>query len=217
MLRRFYGFRRVKFAQSPPKTYIPHFSEPKKHRRISQKNPLFGRSNSLKPNTLKLRIGQGYDVHELKEGAPLILGGVAIPHTHGLKSHSDGDALTHALCDALLGALGLRDIGYHFSDTDAANRGRNSQEFLKAVMEMVRDKGYEISNLDATVVLEAPKVNPHVPAMIRKLCETMAIREEDLSVKATTSEKMGFVGRREGISVFAVALVYKVTDNNIGL
>lgn len=156
-------------------------------------------------------------MHELKEGVPLILGGTTIPHTHGLKSHSDGDALTHAICDALLGALSLRDIGHHFSDTDAANRGRNSLEFLKIVLEMVRDKGYEISNIDATVVLEAPKVNPHVPDMIRKLCQTMAIREEDLSIKATTSEKMGFVGRKEGISVFAVVLIYKVTDNNIGL
>lgn len=166
---------------------------------------------------MKFRIGQGYDVHVFSEGAPLVLGGVAIPHTHGLRSHSDGDALTHAICDALLGALSLRDIGHHFSDKDPANRGRNSHEFLKIVLEMVRDKGYEISNIDATVVLEAPKLNPHVPDMIRRLCQTMAIREEDLSIKATTSEKMGFVGRQEGISVFAVALLYKVTDNNIGL
>ncbi|MCU0355014.1 MAG: 2-C-methyl-D-erythritol 2,4-cyclodiphosphate synthase [Cytophagales bacterium] len=166
---------------------------------------------------MKLRIGQGYDVHQLAAGVPLVLGGVPIPHTHGLKSHSDGDALTHALCDALLGALSLRDIGYHFSDKDPANKGRNSLEFLRIVMEMVRNEGYEVSNIDVTVILEAPKVNPHVPAMKQTLCETMSIRLEDLSIKATTSETLGFVGRREGISVFAVALLYKVTESHAGL
>ncbi|MDJ1503834.1 2-C-methyl-D-erythritol 2,4-cyclodiphosphate synthase [Xanthocytophaga agilis] len=166
---------------------------------------------------MKLRIGQGYDVHILVEGIPLVLGGVQIPHTHGLKSHSDGDALTHAICDALLGALSLRDIGYHFSDKDPANKGRNSLEFLKIVMEMIREEGYEVNNIDVTVILEAPKVNPHVPAMKKALCETMAIREEDLSIKATTSEGVSFVGRKEGIAVFAVCLLYKVTDNFGGM
>lgn len=166
---------------------------------------------------MKLRIGQGYDVHILVEGIPLVLGGVQIPHTHGLKSHSDGDALTHAICDALLGALSLRDIGYHFSDKDPANKGRNSLEFLKIVMEMIRSEGYEISNIDVTVVLEAPKVNPHVPAMKKALCETMSIREEDLSIKATTSEAVGFVGRKEGIAVFAVALLYKINESHAGI
>lgn len=166
---------------------------------------------------MKFRIGQGYDVHQLEPGVPLILGGLTIPHTHGLKSHSDGDALTHAICDALLGALSLRDIGYHFSDKDPANRGRNSLEFLKIVMEMIRNENYEVSNIDVTVVLESPKINPHVPAMKQLLCETMAIRAEDLSIKATTSEKMGFVGRKEGISVFAVTLLYRVTESHAGI
>ena len=159
---------------------------------------------------MKIRIGQGYDVHILVEGIPLVLGGVQIPHTHGLQSHSDGDALTHAICDALLGALSLRDIGYHFSDKDPVHKGRNSLEFLKIVMEMIRNQNYEVSNIDVTVILEAPKINPHVPAMKQALCKTMAIREEDLSIKATTSESIGFVGRKEGIAVFAVALLYQI-------
>ncbi len=166
---------------------------------------------------MKFRIGQGYDVHQFEEGIPLTLGGVQIPHTHGLKSHSDGDALTHAICDALLGALSLRDIGYHFSDTDPANKGRNSLEFLTLVTHMIRENNYEIGNMDVTVILEAPKINPHVPAMKEALCKTMAIREEDLSIKATTSEKMGFVGRKEGISVFAVVLLYRVMESHTGI
>lgn len=166
---------------------------------------------------MKFRIGQGYDVHQLEEGIPLTLGGIQIPHTHGLKSHSDGDALTHAICDALLGALSLRDIGYHFSDKDDVNKGRNSLEFLHIVAHMMRENNYEIGNIDVTVILEAPKINPHVPVMKETLCKTMSIREEDLSIKATTSEKMGFVGRREGIAVFAVALVYRVMESHTGI
>ena len=164
---------------------------------------------------MKIRIGQGYDVHQLVEGRPFILGGIEIPHTHGPSGHSDGDALIHAICDALLGAADLRDIGYHFSDKDPQYKGMDSKIFLQKVLEMVRECGYEISNIDATVVLESPKVNPHVPEMKRVMAEVLRIRESDISIKATTSEKMGFVGRKEGIAVFAVALLYKVHDASI--
>jgi 2-C-methyl-D-erythritol 2,4-cyclodiphosphate synthase len=166
---------------------------------------------------MKIRIGQGYDVHQLEEGRPFWLGGIQIPHTHGLKGHSDADALLHAICDALLGAASLRDIGYHFSDKDPANKNRESKYFLRKVIEMVRECGYEISNIDATVCLEAPKVNPHVPEMKKTIAGILSIREEDISVKATTSEKLGFVGRQEGISVFAVVLIYRVLDHTVGL
>ncbi len=163
---------------------------------------------------MKIRIGQGYDVHTLQEGRPFVLGGIHIEHTHGPSGHSDGDALIHAICDALLGAANLRDIGYHFSDKDPQYRNMDSKIFLKGVIGMVRDCGYEIGNIDATVVLEMPKVNPHVPQMQQVMAEVLAIRPEDISIKATTSEKMGFVGRAEGIAVYAVALVYKILDGS---
>jgi 2-C-methyl-D-erythritol 2,4-cyclodiphosphate synthase len=163
---------------------------------------------------MKLRIGQGYDVHSLEAGRPFALGGINIPHTHGPAGHSDGDALIHAICDALLGAANLRDIGYHFSDKDPQYKGMDSKVFLKRVVEMVRECGYEISNIDATVVLEAPKVNPHVTQMQHAMAEVLSIREDDISIKATTSEKMGFVGRQEGIAVFAVVLLYKILDGS---
>jgi 2-C-methyl-D-erythritol 2,4-cyclodiphosphate synthase len=156
-------------------------------------------------------------VHRLEAGRPFVLGGITIPHTHGPAGHSDGDVLIHAVCDALLGAANLRDIGYHFSDKDPQYKGMDSKVFLKRVVEMVRECGYEINNIDATVVLELPKVNPHVPQMQQAMAEVLSIRPEDISIKATTSERMGFVGREEGVSVFAVALLYKILDGSARL
>ena len=158
---------------------------------------------------MNLRIGYGYDVHQLAEGEEFWLGGIQLEHTHGAKGHSDADVLIHAICDALLGATNLRDIGHHFPDTDPQYRGIDSKKLLREVMQLVREAGYELGNLDATICLEAPKVNPHIPAMKTCLAEVMSVPETDISLKATTSEKMGFVGRREGIATHAVVLVYR--------
>ena len=158
---------------------------------------------------MNLRIGYGYDVHQLEAGREFWLGGVRLEHTHGAKGHSDADVLIHAICDALLGATNLRDIGYHFPDTDPQYKGIDSKVLLKNVMQLVRQAGYELGNIDATVCLEAPKVNPHIPAMKACLSEVMNVPESDISLKATTSERMGFVGRKEGIATHAVALVYR--------
>jgi 2-C-methyl-D-erythritol 2,4-cyclodiphosphate synthase len=158
---------------------------------------------------MKIRVGQGYDVHQLKEGLPFWLGGIQIPHTHGALGHSDADVLIHVICDALLGAANLRDIGYHFSDKDPQYKGIDSKILLRRVMELVRKEGYEVSNVDATVCLQIPKVNPHIPAMKTVLSEVMGIGEEDISIKATTTEHLGFVGRKEGVSAYCVALITK--------
>jgi 2-C-methyl-D-erythritol 2,4-cyclodiphosphate synthase len=158
---------------------------------------------------MKIRVGQGYDVHQLKEGLPFWLGGIQIPHTHGALGHSDADVLIHVICDALLGAANLRDIGYHFSDRDPQYKGIDSKILLRRVMELVRGEGYEVSNVDATVCLQIPKVNPHIPAMKTVLSEVMGIGEEDISIKATTTEQLGFVGRKEGVSAYCVALITK--------
>lgn len=158
---------------------------------------------------MNIRVGFGYDVHQLEEGRPFWLGGVQLEHTHGAKGHSDADVLIHAICDALLGAANLRDIGYHFPDHDPQYKGIDSKLLLKEVMQLIRQEGYELSNVDATVCLEAPKVNPHIPAMKACLAAVMQISENNISIKATTSEKMGFVGRKEGIATHAVALIYK--------
>ena len=158
---------------------------------------------------MNLRIGYGYDVHQLAEGQEFWLGGIRLEHTHGAKGHSDADVLIHAICDALLGATNLRDIGHHFPDTDPQYRGIDSKKLLREVMQLVRDADYELGNLDATICLEAPKVNPHIPAMKSCLAEVMSVPEADISLKATTSEKMGFVGRQEGIAAHAVVLVYR--------
>jgi len=158
---------------------------------------------------MKIRVGQGYDVHQLKEGLPFWLGGIQIPHTHGALGHSDADVLIHVICDALLGAANLRDIGYHFSDKDPQYKGIDSKILLRRVMELVRAEGYEVSNVDATVCLQIPKVNPHIPAMKTVLSEVMGIEEEDISIKATTTEQLGFVGRKEGVSAYCVALITK--------
>lgn len=154
-----------------------------------------------------MRIGFGYDVHKLVEGRKLFIGGIEIPHTHGLLGHSDADVLIHAICDALLGAAALRDIGYHFPDTSAEYDGIDSKILLAKTMRLVRDAGYELGNIDATVCAEAPKLNPHIDKMRQCLAECMNVDIGDISIKATTTEKLGFTGRREGISAYAVALI----------
>lgn len=158
---------------------------------------------------MKIRVGQGYDVHKLEEGKPFWLGGIEIPHTHGAVGHSDADVLIHTICDALLGAANMRDIGYHFSDKDPQYKGIDSKILLKRVIEMIREAGYEISNIDSVICLQAPKVNPHIPAMKTCLAEVMQIPEEDVSIKATTTERLGFVGKKEGVAAHAVVLIYQ--------
>ncbi len=158
---------------------------------------------------MRIRTGLGYDVHALVEGRELWLGGVKITHTHGLLGHSDADVLIHAICDALLGAADLRDIGFHFPDTAAEYKDIDSKILLHRTMELVRGKGFELGNIDATVCAERPKLNPHIPAMKKTLAKVMDVEEEDISIKATTTEKLGFTGRQEGISAYAVVLIVK--------
>ena len=154
-----------------------------------------------------MRIGSGFDVHAFTHGDHLVIGGVRIAHNRALLAHSDGDVLIHALCDALLGALALGDIGVHFPPSDARWEGADSTELLAQVMAMVRSRGYELGNADITVICEAPKINPHVPAMRARLAEVMDVDIDRLSVKATTTEKLGFSGRGEGIAAQAVVLL----------
>ena len=158
---------------------------------------------------MKIRVGQGYDVHRLEAGRPFWLGGIQISADFGPVGHSDADVVCHVLCDALLGAANMRNIGYHFSDKDPRWKGVDSKLLLAEVLRMVRDAGYEISNVDVTVVLQEPKLNPHIPAMKTCLAGVMAILEDDISIKATTSEHIGFVGRGEGIAAHCVALITK--------
>ena len=158
---------------------------------------------------MKIRIGLGFDVHKLVEGRDLWMGGVKIPHTLGLLGHSDADVLIHAICDAILGAANMRDIGFHFPDTAGEYKDIDSKILLRKTVELVRGKGYEIGNIDATICAERPKMNPHIPDMQRVLSEVMGIDIDDISIKATTTEKLGFTGREEGISAYAVALIEK--------
>ncbi len=158
---------------------------------------------------MKIRVGFGYDVHALVPGRELWLGGVRISHTLGLLGHSDADVLIHAICDALLGAADMRDIGYHFPDTAGEYAGIDSKILLRKTMGLLREAGYELGNIDATVCAERPKLNPHIPAMKRTLAEVMDVPEEDISIKATTTERLGFTGREEGISAYAVVLIQK--------
>ena len=158
---------------------------------------------------MKIRVGMGYDVHRLVEGRELWLGGIKINHEMGLLGHSDADVLIHAVCDALLGAANMRDIGYHFPDTAGEYENIDSKVLLRKTVELIRDKGYEIGNVDVTVCAERPKLNPHIPQMKETLVKVMEIPEEDISIKATTTEKLGFTGREEGISAYAVALICK--------
>lgn len=156
---------------------------------------------------MNIRIGYGYDVHQLREGEDLIVGGIHIPHTKGSVGHSDADVLIHTICDAILGAANMRDIGFHFPDTSADYKGIDSKILLRDVMSLIRGKGFEVVNIDSTVCLEKPKVNPHIPHMQEVLSECMQLEVNQLSIKATTSEKMGFVGTEKGIAAHAVALL----------
>ncbi|GAB2696102.1 2-C-methyl-D-erythritol 2,4-cyclodiphosphate synthase [Mucilaginibacter koreensis] len=158
----------------------------------------------------KIRTGFGFDVHELKEGHPFVMGGVQLEHHSGAYGHSDADVLVHAICDALLGAANLRDIGYHFSNTDNRWKGISSLILLQQVVVLLKEKSYTIGNIDAMICLEAPKINPHIPAMKQKIAEAAGIDEDDISIKATTNEKMGFIGRQEGVVAYAVCLIEKV-------
>ena len=158
-----------------------------------------------------MRIGQGYDVHRLVAERPLILGGIEIPYEKGLLGHSDADVLLHAISDALLGAAALGDIGAHFPDSDPAYRGADSAELLRAVGDLIRASGYEIGNIDSTVVCQAPKFAPHIPAMRARIAEVLALPVGAVSVKASTEEHMGFTGRGEGIAAHAVCLLTERT------
>lgn len=151
----------------------------------------------------------GYDVHRLVPGRALWLGGIKIEHPLGLLGHSDADVLIHVICDALLGAANMRDIGYHFPDTAAETLDVDSKLLLRKTIDLIASKGYTVGNIDATICAERPKLNPHVPAMKVCLAEVMGVDEEDISIKATTTEKLGFTGREEGISAYAVALIHR--------
>ena len=156
---------------------------------------------------MSLRVGFGFDVHRLDEGKPFFLGGIKIPHTKGAVGHSDADVLIHTICDAILGAADLRDIGFHFPDTDEKYKGIDSKILLKDVMGLVRKEGYELANVDVTIALQVPKVNPYIPEMKNVLAQTMSVSSGQISIKATTTEKLSFVGREEGVSAYAVALI----------
>lgn len=156
---------------------------------------------------MKIRVGFGYDVHALVPDRALWLGGIRIEHTLGLLGHSDADVLIHAICDALLGAANLRDIGYHFPDTAGEYENIDSKILLRKTMALIREAGYELGNIDATVCAESPKLNPHIPQMKTVLAEVMGVDPNDISIKATTTEKLGFTGRQEGISAYATVLI----------
>lgn len=160
-----------------------------------------------------IRIGTGYDVHRLQEGLPLWIGGVRIEHTHGLLGHSDADVLLHAICDALLGAAALGDIGKHFPDTDPAYKGINSLKLLAHVGTLLKEHGYSVGNIDSTVVAQRPKMAPHIHQMRQNIADTLGISVDQVSVKATTTERLGFEGREEGISAQAVALILENPRN----
>lgn len=154
-----------------------------------------------------IRIGHGYDVHRFGDGGFITLGGVQIPHRFGLIAHSDGDVLLHALCDALLGAAALGDIGQHFPDTDAQFKGADSRVLLRSVLALVKAKGWKVGNVDSTIVAQAPKMAPHIEAMRARIAADLEVELAQVNVKATTTEKLGFTGREEGIAVHAVALL----------
>jgi 2-C-methyl-D-erythritol 2,4-cyclodiphosphate synthase len=158
---------------------------------------------------MNIRVGFGYDVHQLVEGRKLFLGGVNIEHSMGLLGHSDADVLIHAICDALLGAANLRDIGFHFPDTDERYHNVDSKILLRETVALLYDKGYSVGNIDATICAEQPKLNPHIPEMQQTLADVMGIDTDCVSIKATTTEKLGFTGRKEGISAYATVLIEK--------
>lgn len=158
---------------------------------------------------MKIRVGFGFDVHRLVEGRELWLGGVRLDHELGLLGHSDADVLIHAICDALLGAANMRDIGYHFPDTSAEYKNVDSKLLLARVVNLIAGKGYVVGNVDATVCAERPKLNPHIPRMQQVLADIMGVDVDEVSIKATTTEKLGFTGRQEGISAYATVLIEK--------
>lgn len=155
------------------------------------------------------RVGFGFDVHRLEAGYPLWLGGIKLEHHVGLEGHSDADVLLHSVCDALLGAAALGDIGVHFPPSDMSYKGIDSKILLREVCALVRAEGYEIGNIDATIAAEAPKLNPHIPSMRSCMAEVMGIDVQQISIKATTTERLGFTGREEGMSAYVVALIYR--------
>lgn len=158
---------------------------------------------------MKIRVGMGFDVHQLEGGKDFWLGGIKLDSEKGAIGHSDADVLIHAICDALLGAANLRDIGFHFSNKDDRWKGKDSKYFLREVTIMLAEKGWKIGNIDCTLCLENPKINPRIPEMKRILAPLMNIEEEDVSIKATTNETLGYVGREEGVNAYAVALISK--------
>lgn len=161
-----------------------------------------------------MRIGHGYDVHALVTGRDLILGGVKIPHTKGLEGHSDADVLIHAICDACLGAAGLGDLGRHFPDTDSRYKGIDSRELLRQVKAKLEAQGWWVENLDSTIVAQAPKLASHIPQMVAHLAADLDIAPEQVNIKATTTERLGFAGREEGIAAHAVVLLSRVVDTS---
>lgn len=158
---------------------------------------------------MKIRVGMGYDVHQFAEGRDLWLGGIKIEHSKGLLGHSDADVLIHAICDALLGAANMRDIGYHFPDTDTEFKGIDSKILLRRTIELIASRGYTVNNVDATICAERPKLKALIPDMQQTLANCMSVNPDDVSIKATTTEKLGFVGREEGIAAYAVVLITK--------
>lgn len=158
----------------------------------------------------KIRVGFGYDVHRLVEDRELWLGGIRLEYEKGLLGHSDADVLIHAICDALLGAANMRDIGYHFPDTAGEFENIDSKILLKKTVQLIATKGYTVGNVDATVCAERPKLNPHIPLMKQTLASVMGMDEDDVSIKATTTEKLGFTGRQEGISAYATVLIERI-------
>jgi 2-C-methyl-D-erythritol 2,4-cyclodiphosphate synthase len=158
---------------------------------------------------MKIRIGHGYDVHKLVPNRKLIIGGVTIPHEMGLLGHSDADVLCHAIADAILGAAGKRDIGHHFPDSDPQYSGISSLFLLSKVEELIRNDGYIVGNIDCTIIAQAPKMSPYIVSMMENIAKTLNISKEDINIKATTEEKLGFTGRKEGISAHAVCIIEK--------
>ena len=157
----------------------------------------------------KIRVGMGFDVHQLVEGRELWMGGIKLEHSKGLLGHSDADVLLHAVCDALLGAANMRDIGYHFPDTSSETEGMDSKVILKKTIALIATKGYRLVNIDATICAERPKMNPHIPEMKECMAKVIGCDADDISIKATTTESLGFTGREEGISAYAVVLIEK--------
>lgn len=158
---------------------------------------------------MKIKVGFGFDVHQLKENHPFVIGGVTLEHHKGAFGHSDADVLLHAICDALLGAANLRDIGFHFKNTDPQWKGISSMILLQETVKLLTEKGWIIGNIDAMLCLEAPKINPHIPQMQENIAKAIDISVEDISIKATTNELMGFIGREEGVVAYAVCLIQK--------